>query len=85
MSIQLLRDEDVTQVVGGLDEATVTVVDSIRDPRDGREPITNPGDGSEPIRDHSSPVIFGFDGKPTAVNTPHGLQRIGPPDVKRAY
>jgi hypothetical protein len=81
MSIQLLRDEDVTQVVGGLGEATEVVAEPIE--ASVAEPIRVPV--AEPIRDHSSPVIFGSDGKPDYVATPHGLQRIGPPDFKRAY
>lgn len=74
MSIQLLRDEDVIQVVGGLLDASATLI-SVGTV--GGVPIAEGGGGD------LSAVTFGSDGKPDSVETPDGLKLIGPPDFRR--
>ncbi|HQY22212.1 MAG TPA: hypothetical protein PLV31_01545 [Gammaproteobacteria bacterium] len=61
MSVQLLRDEDVTQVVGGLLDASATLVTNV--------PSVPIADGGGDV---SSPVTF-LGGKPVTVETPKGL------------
>jgi hypothetical protein len=80
MSIQLLRDEDVIQVVGGLLDASATLIDA-------SATLTDVGTVGVPIAEGGggdlSPVTFNLDGKPVSVETPQGLLAIGPPDFRR--
>ena len=66
MSIQLLRDEDVIQVVGGLLDASATLTDV----GTVGVPIAEGGGGD------LSPVTFNLDGKPVSVETSQGLVMI---------
>lgn len=68
MSIQLLRDEDVIQVVGGLLDASATLISV------GTVGVPIAGGGGDD-RLHITPVTF-VDGKPVSVETSQGLVMI---------